>query len=113
VGEDGGFGSFGPWVFDGTYNSAVQQRMDNGLKTGTAAPANQSSRIARKAASKIIQGDWPWHPNRPVGDTRSSWHNYQGQRRDNMLYGDGHLEYSKLPATMDVTQVVDVNFTWW
>lgn len=36
VGDDGGFGSFGPWVFDGTYTSAVQQRMDNGLKAGTA-----------------------------------------------------------------------------
>jgi hypothetical protein len=86
---------------------------DNGLKTGSPAEGNRGSRIAKKPSSKIIQGDWPWHPNRPVGDTRSAWHNYQSQRRDNMLYGDGHLEYSRLPETMDVAQPVDLNFTWW
>ena len=48
-----------------------------------------------------------------MGDKRSVWHNYQGQRRDNMLYGDGHIDYSRLPQTMDVTQPVDPNFTWW
>jgi hypothetical protein len=35
-GDDGGSGSFGPWSFDGTYSSPVQQRMDDGLKTGGA-----------------------------------------------------------------------------
>jgi len=35
-GDDGGSGSFGPWVFDGTYASAVQQRMDDGLNGGSA-----------------------------------------------------------------------------
>jgi len=30
-----------------------------------------------------------------------------------MLYGDGHIDYSRLPQTMDVTQPVDPNFTWW
>jgi hypothetical protein len=34
AGDNGGFG-FGPWDFDLTYNSPVQQRMDDGLKTGT------------------------------------------------------------------------------
>jgi hypothetical protein len=33
-GDDGGIGSFGPWNFDGTGASAVQQRMDDGLKSG-------------------------------------------------------------------------------
>jgi type II secretory pathway pseudopilin PulG len=86
---------------------------DNGLQSGTPSDSIRASEIAKKPVSKIIQGDWPWHPNRPVGDKRSAWHNYQGQRRDNMLYGDGHLDYSKLPATMDVTQPVDSNWTWW
>jgi hypothetical protein len=35
-GDDGGIGSFGPWSFDGTGPSAVQQWMDDGLKTGAA-----------------------------------------------------------------------------
>jgi hypothetical protein len=35
-GDDGGVGSFGPWSFDGTYASAVQRRMDDGLNSGGA-----------------------------------------------------------------------------
>jgi prepilin-type N-terminal cleavage/methylation domain-containing protein len=93
---------------------AVQKvTADNGLVTGNPTEPIRSSEIAKKSASKIIQGDWPWHPNRPVGDKRSAWHNYQGQRRDNMLYGDGHIDYSRLPETMDVNQPVNINFTWW
>jgi hypothetical protein len=84
------------------------------LVTGTPLVLSiKGSEIGKKPASKIIQGDWTWHPNRPVGDPRNAWHNYKGQRRDNMLYGDGHIEYSKLPATMDVATPVDPNFTWW
>jgi prepilin-type N-terminal cleavage/methylation domain-containing protein len=75
-------------------------------------PIKQST-IAKKPSSKIIQGDWPWHPNRPVDDSRSVWHNYKEQRRENMLYGDTHVEYSRLPATMDINQAVDLNFSWW
>jgi len=73
----------------------------------------KGSEIAKKASTKIIQGDWPWAPNRPVDDVRSAWHNYKGQRRDIMLYGDTHVDYSKLPDTMDINQPVDLNFTWW
>jgi hypothetical protein len=36
AGDDGGFGSLGPWSFSGTYASPLQQRIDNGLKTGAA-----------------------------------------------------------------------------
>jgi hypothetical protein len=36
AGDDGGSGSFGPWSFSGTYASAVQQRMDDGLNAGAA-----------------------------------------------------------------------------
>jgi prepilin-type N-terminal cleavage/methylation domain-containing protein len=86
---------------------------DNGKATGAPTEPIRASEIAKMPVSKIIQGDWPWHPNRPVGDQRSAWHNYQGQRRDNMLYGDCHVDYSKLPATMDVAQPVNINFTWW
>ena len=36
AGDDGGFGTFGPWSFSGTYASATQQRMDDGLNAGAA-----------------------------------------------------------------------------
>jgi prepilin-type N-terminal cleavage/methylation domain-containing protein/prepilin-type processing-associated H-X9-DG protein len=73
----------------------------------------KDSLIARKPTTKILMGDWIWHPNRPLNLPESVWHNYKGQRRLNMLYGDGHVALSKLPATMDVNQPVDMNFTWW
>jgi hypothetical protein len=34
AGDDGGTGILGPWSFSGTYNSTVQQAMDDGLKAG-------------------------------------------------------------------------------
>jgi hypothetical protein len=34
AGDNGGFG-FGAWNFDGTYNTAIQQAIDDGLKAGT------------------------------------------------------------------------------
>ena len=40
----------------------------------------KASEIARKPTSKIIQGDWPWHANRVISDTRSEWHNVRGKR---------------------------------
>jgi prepilin-type N-terminal cleavage/methylation domain-containing protein/prepilin-type processing-associated H-X9-DG protein len=68
--------------------------------------------VGKKASTKIIQGDWPWHPNRPL-DERSAWHNYQGQRRMDVLYADGHVDYSKLPATVDLNLPVDMEAAWW
>jgi len=73
----------------------------------------KESEVARKPTTKIIMGDWIWHPNRPLDLPESTWHNFKGQRRLNMLYGDGHVENSKLPATMAVSQAVDLNYTWW
>ncbi|HWX20770.1 MAG TPA: prepilin-type N-terminal cleavage/methylation domain-containing protein [Candidatus Binatia bacterium] len=73
----------------------------------------KDSLVARKPTGKILMGDWIWHPNRPLNLPQSVWHNYKGQRRLNILYGDGHVAVSKLPVTMDVNQPVDMNFTWW
>ncbi len=73
----------------------------------------KDSLIARKPTSKILMGDWIWHPNRPLNLPQSVWHNYKGQRRLNILYGDSHVAVSQLPATMNVNQPVDMNFTWW
>jgi prepilin-type N-terminal cleavage/methylation domain-containing protein/prepilin-type processing-associated H-X9-DG protein len=80
------------------------------IPTGT--PIKESA-VAQKSTTKIIMGDWIWHPNRPLDIPESVWHNYKGQRRLNMLYGDGHVGNSRLPATMSVSQPVDINYTWW
>lgn len=57
------------------------------------------SEIALKPATKIIQGDWPWHANRVTTDPRSEWHNVRGKRSEAMLFGDTHVEFYKFPAT--------------
>src|ERR1041384_761959 len=57
----------------------------------------KASEIGNRPSSKVIQGDWNWHANRhdptlPTYTTSSLWHNYKGQTRFNMLFGDAHVE---------------------
>jgi prepilin-type N-terminal cleavage/methylation domain-containing protein len=84
----------------------------------------KTSEIARSAANKIIQGDWPWHGSRDSGDGRVSaqnraksvWHNNKGKRGWNMMYGDGHVQLFLFPANYDpswVSRPVDPGYLWW
>lgn len=74
-----------------------------------------ASAVGRRPATKIIQGDWPWHPNRGVVDPKSVWHNFKSQSRFNMLFGDGHVEFYRFPAAFGNWEhrPPDPNFTWW
>lgn len=51
--------------------------------------------------NKIILGDVPWHGNRLAADGKSAWHNYRGQRRHNIGWGDGHTEFWRFPREME------------
>lgn len=75
----------------------------------------KGSEIAQAASTKIVQGDLAWHGNRNVNDSRSIWHNYKGQERFNMLFGDGHVEFYKFPDNMASLQGMVPNKTnkWW
>ena len=75
----------------------------------------KSSEVGRRSANTIIQGDWPWHANRGVVDSKSIWHNYRGQSRFNMLFGDGHVAYFRFPDEMPdwIWTPVDQGFLWW
>jgi len=84
----------------------------------------KTSEIARSAANKIIQGDWPWHGSRDAGDgavsgaagARSIWHNNRGQRGWNMMYGDGHVAIFRFPSNYGPAQVnmpVNRANAWW
>jgi len=55
------------------------------------------SRIAIKAATKIIQGDWDWHYNRVLTDPRGFWHNNPHDRREVLLFGDNHVDFFQFP----------------
>ncbi len=75
------------------------------------------ARVSRNPVNKIIQGDWEWENNAyDVNDPSSWWHNYKGQRRQNMLFGDGHVVFYKFPN--EIVNWVnspppDPNYTWW
>lgn len=62
----------------------------------------KDSEIARRPVTKIIMGDLNWAPNRDITLPNDIWHNYKGQRRINLLYGDAHVGASKMPLTMPV-----------
>jgi prepilin-type N-terminal cleavage/methylation domain-containing protein len=71
--------------------------------------------IAQRPSSKIIQGDWPWPGNRPRNSAKTSWHGKIGLRLQNMLFGDGHVEFYSFPAELDGWGYtpIDINFQWW
>lgn len=76
----------------------------------------KTSEIARAAAKKIIQGDWPWHGSRNPNDPKSYWHNNRGQRGWNMMYGDGHVAQFRFPKNYteaDAGMAVNLNNAWW
>lgn len=52
---------------------------------------------------KIVCGDWNWHANRPLGAMRTLWHTpaKYSERRFNMLFADGHVEFFLFPAAYD------------
>jgi len=58
----------------------------------------KTTEIATAASKKIIQGDWIWHPNRGVVDSKSIWHNYKGKSLVILSFGDGHAQSYKFPA---------------
>ena len=74
------------------------------------------SGVALSPANKIFQGDWTWHANRDVNNASSAWHNYRGQARYNMLFGDGHVEFFQFPKDTPkwlAAPPPDPTFLWW
>jgi prepilin-type N-terminal cleavage/methylation domain-containing protein/prepilin-type processing-associated H-X9-DG protein len=73
--------------------------------------------VGRSAANKIIQGDWEWENNAyDPANPSTWWHNFRGQRRQNMLFGDGHVVFYQFPDELKnwtYTPPYDMNFLWW
>jgi prepilin-type processing-associated H-X9-DG protein len=91
---------------------AGDERLPRGSYEAMPIKANE---VSRRPAYKIIQGDWHWHANRGTVDPKSVWHNYKGQSRFNMVFGDGHVEFFRFPKeTPDwIWTPPDPNFNWW
>ena len=62
-----------------------------------ATPPTKLSRIAVAASKKIITGDHNWAGNRPSEYKQNQWHNFYGQRQNNVLFGDNHVDFFKFP----------------
>ena len=77
----------------------------------------KTSEIARRASSKIIQGDWPWQGSRDPKDMKSVWHNNRGQRGWNMMYGDGHVVVFRFPQSFSIADQLALSISptnaWW
>jgi hypothetical protein len=74
------------------------------------------SQIAVKPATKIIQGDWNWQYNRSTTVVPAVRHNNAGDRREVMLWGDGHVEFYQFPPdTEDETDssAPNPNYFFW
>ena len=51
------------------------------------------SEVALGPSHKIIQGDWPWHANRPTKEIRTRWHKPESpERLFSTLLADGHAD---------------------
>ena len=81
------------------------------------AKSMKSGEIARSASNKLISGDWPWWADRDKTHIFSQWHNYKGQYRFNVLFGDGHTAFFSFPPetyTWNYTgPKPDPGFIWW
>jgi prepilin-type processing-associated H-X9-DG protein len=77
----------------------------------------KAGEVARGPLNKIIQGDWEWENNGyDPGNSSSWWHNYRGQRRQNMLFGDGHVVFYRFPEDIKnwiYSPLPDPTFLWW
>ena len=84
----------------------------------------KTSEMARSAANKLIQGDWPWMGSRDPGDgavnaaakEKSVWHNNRGQRGWNLMWGDGHVALFRFPKSYGPAQIslpVSPTNAWW
>jgi prepilin-type N-terminal cleavage/methylation domain-containing protein/prepilin-type processing-associated H-X9-DG protein len=91
---------------------------DSEAPKGTpAATPMKTSEIAVSPSNKLIEGDWLWWADRDKSDPWSQWHNWRGQYRMNVLFGDGHTEFYEFPQEAYEWNYTgpepDPNYTWW
>jgi prepilin-type N-terminal cleavage/methylation domain-containing protein len=65
-------------------------------------PPIKESRIAKMGSTtKVICGDHNWAGNRPKAYPQNAWHYVRGQRRNDMLFGDNHVDLYSFPAYIE------------
>jgi len=110
------FDAYGTSYLPQFSHSSFRVQMVCGIKGDKNTPSIKTSEIAKSPSNKIIQGDWNWHPNRTHSDVKHLWHNFKGQFRNNLLFGDGHVEFFRFPEeapTWIWSPAPDPDFLWW
>jgi prepilin-type N-terminal cleavage/methylation domain-containing protein len=73
-------------------------------------PPIKLSHVALGAATKIIMGDHNWPGNRPAELPQNVWHNWNGQRKNNVLFGDNHVSFFQLPQSIETDPGMAVGY---
>jgi prepilin-type N-terminal cleavage/methylation domain-containing protein len=83
---------------------------DPSLAAG-ALPPIKLARVSQAVSKKIIMGDHNWPGNRPAELAQNVWHNFNGQRRNNVLFGDSHVQFFQLPKSIESNPGMAVGYT--
>lgn len=90
--------------FDDVGNSYLVQWSQNAfaVKMVTSNNPNNLPKILdwEDPVKKIVLGDWSWHGNRKIAWATTRWHDKKN-RRFNMLFADGHVEYFSFPVSIE------------
>lgn len=60
-------------------------------------PPMKVAELSRKPTTKVMLADWNWHANRSITARASIWHNFKGIRKEDVLWGDSHVEFYRFP----------------
>jgi prepilin-type N-terminal cleavage/methylation domain-containing protein/prepilin-type processing-associated H-X9-DG protein len=105
-----------PWAVETLRIQHVTGNSKEPKGTPAATPM-KGSEIAKSPSNKLVSGDWPSWADRDKNDKWSQWHNYKGQYRFNMLFGDGHTQFFQFPQEAYKWNYTgpkpDPSFTWW
>ncbi len=67
--------------------------------------------VALGAATKIILGDHNWVGNRPSELAQNQWHNVNGERRNNVLFGDNHVNFFRFAQAIESDPGFAIGYT--
>lgn len=70
------------------------------------------STVSMHPSNKVIQGDWNWQYNRNVSLAPADWHNYSGDRKEAMLFGDSHVEFFQFPTNATESEYIAPSSTY-
>ena len=97
---------------------ALVEHIDGDSTDPKGSPALKMTTVAQRPVTKIICGDWPWHPNRTPNAPQDIWHNAKGAQWMNMAFGDGHVQFWHFPHNYYNNPLYEsgefnMNGPWW